>query len=72
MEMRAEFQWASFNMTSRKWVAATETYNLRLEELCKAKGAVAMKKNPRALMDKLGQIEPKIAVRIATGNFICK
>jgi hypothetical protein len=72
MDMRSEFQWASFSMTSRKWVVATETYNHRLEELCRAKGVVAIKKNPRALMDKLGHIEPKIANRLATGNFICK
>jgi len=73
MDMRAELQWASFNMTSRKWVIATEAYNIRLAELYKKQGIqLATKKNPRALMDKLGQLEPKIANRIATNDFTCE
>jgi len=73
MEMRAELQWASFNMTSRKWVTATHAYNLRLEESDKKRGIqTTIKKNPQALMDTLGQVEPKIAQRIATNNYMCE
>ncbi|EGN93401.1 hypothetical protein SERLA73DRAFT_156343 [Serpula lacrymans var. lacrymans S7.3] len=42
-----------------------DKYNARL----KRAGAVFIRKNPRALFDKLGEIEAKISQRIATGNF---
>jgi hypothetical protein len=67
MDMRAEHQWASFNMTSRKWVAATSAYNERLE----AKNKSLVKKNPCALVDLLGRIEPKISKRIIDQDFMC-
>jgi hypothetical protein len=67
MDMRAERQWTSFNMTSRKWVGATTSYNIRLE----AKNIAAVKKNPRALVDLLGRIEPKISKRIIDQDFKC-
>ncbi|RDB21084.1 hypothetical protein Hypma_011838 [Hypsizygus marmoreus] len=72
MDMRAEGKWTSFGMTSRQWVHAADAYNARLEELSKAKKIPFIKKNPRALVDKLGEVEPKIIKRIATGNFIAK
>lgn len=72
MDMRAEKQWASFNMTSRKWVAATQEFNARLEALNIKKNNPTVRKNPRALMDLLGQIEPKISERIIRNDFICK
>ena len=71
MEMRAEFQWTSFTMTSQKWVSATHTYNERLEEKARVRGVQFIKKNPRALMEKLGEIEPKISKRLLTKNFKC-
>ena len=71
MEMRAEFQWTSFAMTSQKWVSATHVYNKRLEEKTRVKGVLFIRKNPRALMEKLGEIEPKISKRLLTKNFKC-
>jgi hypothetical protein len=71
MDMRAEKAWASFNMTSRKWVAATQEYNTRLEALNKADNRPTIRKNPRALLDLLGEIEPKISDRIIKNNYIC-
>lgn len=71
MEMRAEFQWTSFAMTSQKWVSATHIYNERLEQQTRARGVLFIKKNPRALMEKLGEIEPKISKRLLTKNFKC-
>lgn len=71
MEMRAEFQWTSFAMTSQKWVSATHIYNERLEQQARVRGILFIRKNPRALMEKLGEIEPKISKRLLTKNFKC-
>lgn len=69
MDMREEKQWASFSMNAPKWVAAAQEYNTRLE--AQSSGASVIKKHPRALMDLLGEIEPKISARIATGDYTC-
>ncbi|EGO22399.1 hypothetical protein SERLADRAFT_451253 [Serpula lacrymans var. lacrymans S7.9] len=70
MDMRLQNKWASFSMTSRKWVLATADYNSRLEKLPKSGGSPAVMKNPRALFDKLGEIETKIVERIKSNNFV--
>jgi len=67
MEMRAEHQWASFRMTPPKWVVETREYNTRLQR----RDANAIHKNPRALLDKLIEMEVKILERITTNNFKC-
>jgi hypothetical protein len=69
MQMRVERQWVSYNMTSHKWVTATLDYNTRLESHNKAAGHETVPKNPRALMDKLGEIEPIIVNRVTRGDF---
>lgn len=71
MDMRGEFQWTSFAMTSQKWVTATHVYNERLEHQTRVQGVLFIRKNPRALMEKLGEIEPKISKRLLTKNFKC-
>ena len=71
MDMRAEFQWTSFTMTSQKWVSATVAYNKTLKERGNLQGVPVVKKNPRALMDKLSEVEPKISKRLITKNFTC-
>ena len=71
MEMRAEFQWTSFAMTFQKSVSAAHIYNERLEQKTRVQGVLFIKKNPRALMEKLGEIEPKISKRLLTKNFKC-
>lgn len=71
MDLRAEHQWASYKMTSHKWILATKAYNLRLQSSCSSKGLSYIAKNPRALMDKLSEIEQMIAHRISTGNYMC-
>ncbi|EGO25016.1 hypothetical protein SERLADRAFT_438621 [Serpula lacrymans var. lacrymans S7.9] len=70
MDMRLQNKWALFSMTSRKWVLATADYNSRLEKLPKSGGSPAVMKNPRALFDKLGEIETKIVERIKSNNFV--
>ncbi|CAL1700308.1 unnamed protein product [Somion occarium] len=71
MEMRRESKWASFNMTPKCWVLATEEYNTRLAQILNVP-TLAVKKNPRALMTKLSEIEAIILTRLSTQNFTCK
>ena len=71
MDMREELGWVSYNMTSRRWVLATASYNSRLEALNLAKDIATIPKHPRALMEHLGAIETKIASRIARNDFTC-
>ncbi|KAG2738225.1 hypothetical protein P692DRAFT_201842822 [Suillus brevipes Sb2] len=47
MEMRAEFKWLSYQMTSKRWVMATEEYN---HCLIKKAGQSVIQKNPQALL----------------------
>ncbi|KAF8973794.1 hypothetical protein BDZ97DRAFT_1751761 [Flammula alnicola] len=72
MDMRAEFQWISFGMTASKWASAAKIFNDRLEVVGKKKNIEIIKKNPRALVDKLNAIEPKISDRILKGNYHSK
>ncbi|KAF8186240.1 hypothetical protein BJ912DRAFT_927161 [Pholiota molesta] len=72
MDMRAEFQWTTFGMTTSKWASATSDYNKRLEELGRKKKINVIKKNPRALMDKLNEIEPKISERLQSRDYFSK
>jgi hypothetical protein len=64
MDMRAEYQWTSFGMTASKWAPAAKLYNSRLEAIGKKKNIAIIKKHPRALMEKLAEIEPRIIERI--------
>lgn len=72
MDMRSEEQWTSFKMTSRKWVTATDEYNRRLEDSNKKERCETFKKNPRALLDKLIEIEVSVLKRLVTQKFTCK
>lgn len=71
MAMRQEFGWATFNMNPKRWADFTKIYNTRLAALAQRKGLSVVMKNPRALQDKLGEIEPQIANRIYKQNFLC-
>ena len=74
MQLREERQWASFRMTPFNWLCATSLFNTKLEEAYLAKGytATPVLKAPRALMEKLGDIEQRILVRLTTQDFMCK
>ena len=69
MDMCAEFQWVSYEMTSRKWVDAMEQYNHQLVEKC---GTAAIRKNPLALFRKLGEMEARLIERVQKNDFKCK
>lgn len=68
MNMRAEFRWVSYEMTSRKWVEATDEYNRRLVQKC---GTLVPKKNPLALLRKLGEMEQRLIERVLKDDFKC-
>ncbi|OBZ74117.1 hypothetical protein A0H81_06463 [Grifola frondosa] len=69
MNLHLDQQWMSFNMTPRKWVIATNDYNARLEMHNRSHGHSTVYKTPRALMEKLGSVEPDVLSRIADGRF---
>jgi hypothetical protein len=72
MDMRAEKKWVSFNMTSHRWLTASQEYNARLQAQNDAKNCSTIKKNPRALMDLLGTIEAKVSERIIKNDYVCE
>jgi len=73
MDMRETHQWSSFTMNSQKWVTAAKLFNEALARNRKSKGlSPAIKKNPRALMEKLGEIEANVVKRLVTKDFTCK
>jgi hypothetical protein len=59
-------------MTPSKWVSATRDYNTRLEAKNGVNGLPTITKRPRALVHKLGEIEPKILDRLARQDFTCE
>lgn len=69
MELRYNGQWTSFSMNSRKWAVATADYNCRLATLKNADGQPFVPKHPRALMEKLGEVEDKIINKLSTGDY---
>ncbi|KAI0698413.1 hypothetical protein C8T65DRAFT_581918, partial [Cerioporus squamosus] len=64
MELRKKHQWASFNMTPRAWVVAASIYNSEVEKKNAAGGRSLQRKTPRALLEKLGEVEVNIMSRI--------
>ncbi|KAG1766656.1 hypothetical protein EDD22DRAFT_773799, partial [Suillus occidentalis] len=69
MDMRAECTWISFKMTPRQWAVAMESYNCRLKEKNHAIGLEMVKKNPQALLRKLGKIEVAVMNHVAKNDF---
>ncbi|TFK78045.1 hypothetical protein K466DRAFT_607378 [Polyporus arcularius HHB13444] len=73
MDLRAQHKWTSFGMTSRMWVSATAAYNTLLATRCQAQGLPdPILKHPRALVEKLGEVETMIVRRVATKDFKSK
>ncbi|KAF9004963.1 hypothetical protein BDZ89DRAFT_1169035 [Hymenopellis radicata] len=71
MDLRAKHQWSTFTMSPRKWTAATSTYNDALFALlsAKPKSEEYIAKVPKALMEKLSEVEGKILQRLSTNKF---
>lgn len=72
MQLCPEHGWASFKMTSHKWVAETAEFNARLEKCNAEANHQTIRKNLYALLDKLLAIKIKVMDRIATNNYKCE
>ncbi|KAI0682549.1 hypothetical protein BC835DRAFT_1311466 [Cytidiella melzeri] len=73
MDLRAEHHWASHRMTSTSYVEATQRYNDALTAAYHNKSSrPPAKKNPRAIMEKLGEIEAEVLDRLARNDFVAK
>ncbi|RDX39536.1 hypothetical protein OH76DRAFT_1367415, partial [Lentinus brumalis] len=71
MNLRKKHQWASFNMTPRTWVQAASIYNIAVEKKNTAENRSMVCKTPRALFEKLGEVEVIIMGRINRGDYKC-
>ncbi|EKM49144.1 uncharacterized protein PHACADRAFT_107413 [Phanerochaete carnosa HHB-10118-sp] len=71
MDLRAEQQWRSFAMNSHKYVEATHLFNATLATRAREKGFPYVAKNPRAILDKLGEMETAVLKRIKHQSFTC-
>ncbi|KAI1792880.1 hypothetical protein LXA43DRAFT_972225 [Ganoderma leucocontextum] len=69
LRLRAEGQWATYMMSPYHWVCAASVYNKELEKLNQSTQKMRPLKTPRALMDKLFQLEPKLIARIISGQY---
>ena len=58
-------------MNIQHWVKAFHDYNNALEKKNKETGLTTVRKNPLALVEKLGEIEKNILRRLLRGNFTC-
>ena len=58
-----------FQVSASKWAFATNLYNEKLEILTKSKNETFVRKNPRALEDKLTAIEAAVLQRVRKGYY---
>lgn len=72
MDFCLKYQWVLFKLNAQGWVEAMEVYNQELTALNTMRGITTIPKNPHALIDKLGEMEREILLRIARNNFVCK
>ncbi|KAJ3554298.1 hypothetical protein NM688_g3185 [Phlebia brevispora] len=72
MDMREEFQWASFHMNPFKWVRAAHKFNGRLTALNHQNGQGTIRKHLRALVDCLQRVETTVLSRLSRSDFISK
>lgn len=56
-------------MTLRRWVDTTDEYNCQLVQKL---GTAAVRKNPLALLCKLGEMEARLIERVQRDDFKCK
>ncbi|KAI0704824.1 hypothetical protein C8Q76DRAFT_631245 [Earliella scabrosa] len=69
MDLRDRNKWASYKMTNFDWVCAASMYNVEISKINAKHGKQLPMKTPRALMEKLGEIESAILTRIRTSNY---
>lgn len=72
MDLRLKYQWASFKMTSRQAVEAANAFNQEMKARNSTAGRLTVMKNPRAIVEKLTEMEEKIIRKIKTKNYTCE
>ncbi|KAI0684783.1 hypothetical protein BC835DRAFT_1292151, partial [Cytidiella melzeri] len=73
MDLRQQHQWASHRMNSHSYVEAVQLYNDALAIANKNRpDCPTLRKNPRAIMDKLGEVEAEVLDRIRRSDFVAK
>lgn len=70
--MRKQEKWATFAMTLRDYIVATERYNAAWKEKCLKLGIPFIAKHPRAIANQISSFEKSLLSIIATGDFKCK
>ncbi len=77
MDLRAVHKWRSYEMTAFDWLVATTHYNNAVSEKNKSylkngqDEKVMALKVPRALLEKLREVEADILMREKQGNYKC-
>ncbi|THH23139.1 hypothetical protein EUX98_g8034 [Antrodiella citrinella] len=72
MELREQFGWTSFGMSSRSWIAAARTYNRCLESKSVEHNFTFVAKSARALQTKQGSVEATIMKKVSSGDYSSK
>ncbi|KAI0683176.1 hypothetical protein BC835DRAFT_1311202 [Cytidiella melzeri] len=73
MDLHQQHQWASHRMNSHSYVEVTQLYNDALAIANKNRpDCPTSRKNPCAIMDKLGEVEAEVLDRIRCGDFVAK
>ncbi len=69
MDLRKQYQWVTYKMSALAWVQAASLFNTTLEN---KKGKSAVRKTPRALMEKLEEVEKVVHHQIKHNDFMCE
>ncbi|TFK92385.1 hypothetical protein K466DRAFT_480676, partial [Polyporus arcularius HHB13444] len=69
MDLRKKLQWATYNMPPREWVVAASVFNHEAEKKNAAEGKALLRKTPRALLEKLHEVESAIIQRVSKGDY---
>ncbi|KAI1782042.1 hypothetical protein LXA43DRAFT_906966 [Ganoderma leucocontextum] len=72
MRLRATHRWAMFQMSPYDWVCAASTYNTAIKNMNHKQGTSLPLKTPRALLDKLSEVEAQIFSRIWDNNYVSR
>ncbi|PIL34267.1 hypothetical protein GSI_03978 [Ganoderma sinense ZZ0214-1] len=74
MKLREKCQWVSHDMNPRKYVEAASVYNIELEKQNRLNAYIsyAVRKTPRAIMDKLANVEDQVIKRLISNDFTSK
>lgn len=69
MDLRAQYQWRTINMTSKSYVEAVKQFNTAWEQKCAQLRRTFIAKHPRAILEKLGETEQVILKRRANQHY---